>query len=351
MNGHNLSNIYLLNKNRRRRRESSYDRTGGNDDRIYLKPNEHRVIFDVHTSGLITHIWMTQMNYNDTIEEFAFRKVYLKFFFEDSLYPSVLVPLGDFFGMGHGESKNFVSLPLQMSPQDGRGLNSWWPMPFKKACRIEVVNECDTTLMLYYYIDYEEVSHSNDICYFGAIWHRENPTNGKDYNSFESRNDFLFKGNNVNGNGNYVVLDIKGEGHYVGLNLNIDNFNDCPSWDWPGEGDDFIYIDGEESPSIHGTGTEDYVNMAWCPNQIYNAPYHGIIKGGSDNWKGKITYYRYHILDPIMFTKSIKVTIEHGHNNNRIDDWSSTAYFYTKEPYQIMEDLPSVNLRLPRKEK
>ena len=53
-------------------------------------------------------------------------------------------------------AKNYVSEPLQMSPQDGRGLNCYFPMPFKKAARIEVVNECDTTLMLYFYIDYEE---------------------------------------------------------------------------------------------------------------------------------------------------------------------------------------------------
>lgn len=349
MYSHDLSNIYKKKKGIRKR-ESSYDRSGGNDDRIYIKSGESKVIFDVHTSGLIEHIWMTQMNYGDIMEKYAFRKVILKIYFEDSEYPSVNVPLGDFFGMGHGESKNFISAPLQMSPQDGRGLNCYFPMPFKKACKIEIVNECYLTLMLYYYIDYEEVTHEDDICYFGAIWHRENPTKGKDYHDFPTRKDFLFEGKNVTGKDNYVLLDIKGSGHYVGCNLNIHNLSDCPDWDWIGEGDDFIFIDGEETPSIHGTGTEDYFNTAWCPDQEYNAPYHGIIKGGKPNWKGKITYYRYHILDPITFTKSIKVTIEHGHDNHRCDDWSSTSYFYTSEPYQITWELPSKDLRLPLEE-
>ncbi len=349
MNTNNLSNIYLK-KEGKRKRESSYDVSGGNDDRIYIKPNEERTIFDVHCSGLIEHIWMTQMNFGDTIEKGAFRKVYLKFFFEDSRYPSVLVPLGDFFGMGHGESKNFVSAPLQMSPEDGRGLNCWWPMPFRKACKINVVNECDTTLMLYYYIDYQEKEHKEDICYFGAVWHRECPCKGKDYHAFASRKEFLFEGKNVDGKDNYVLLDIKGQGQYVGCNLNIHNLSDCEEWDWIGEGDDFIFIDGEDLPSIHGTGTEDYFNTAWCPTQVYNAPYHGIIKGGDPNWKGKITYYRYHIMDPITFDKSIKVTIEHGHDNHRCDDWSSTAYFYTSEPYQITSELPSREARLPLEE-
>lgn len=83
-------------------------------------------------------------------------------------------------------------------------------------------------------------------------------------------------------------------------------------WNWYGEGDDMIFIDGEEwPPSIHGTGTEDYFNTSWCPTQEQDTPYHGIILGGGPNWSGKSTYYRYHIQDAIVFNESIKVTIEH----------------------------------------
>ena len=350
MNTHDLSNIYLK-KDGIRKRVSSYDRSGGNDDRIYIEPNTSRTIFDVHTSGTILHIWMTQMNIGDVIEENAFRKVYLKFYWEDSEYPQVLAPLGDFFGMGHGISKNFFSAPLQMSPEDGRGLNCFFPMPFKKAAKIEVVNECDTTLMLYFYIDYEEVEHNEDILYFHALWNRLLPKDNFDMNKFSSRHQFLFEGENIDGKDNYVLLDIEGQGHYVGCNLNIDNFNDEKERDWPGEGDDMIFIDGEELPSIKGTGTEDYVNMAWCPRQEYNSLYHGLILGGDENWKGKITYYRYHILDPITFKRSIKVTIEHGHNNQRNDDISSTAYRYQEKPYLIKKEILKKELRLPLKRK
>ena len=123
---------------------------------------------------------------------------------------------------------------------------------------------------------------------------------------------------------------------------------DTSKWDWPGEGDDMIFIDGESwPPQLHGTGTEDYVNMAWCPTQEYHAPYHGIILPGKDNWKDKITYYRYHIQDPVMFEKSVRVTIEHGHNNHRSDDWSSTAYWYQTEPHKEFPKLLEVEERLP----
>jgi hypothetical protein len=99
---------------------------------------------------------------------------------------------------------------------------------------------------------------------------------------------------------------------------------------------------------MHGTGTEDYVNMAFCPTQYYCAPYHGLIMGGGPNWGGKITYYRYHILDPVPFKSSIRVSIEHGHANRRWDDWSSTAYWYQAGTGNIRR-LPGVAERLPLK--
>lgn len=148
-----------------------------------------------------------------------------------------------------------------------------------------------------------------------------------------------------------MLLEAQGHGHYVGCNINIHNLRDSAKWDWPGEGDDMIFIDDELwPPSLHGTGTEDFFNLSWCPTQEYNAPYHGIILPGNDNWKGYITYYRYHIQDPVMFDKSIRVTMEHGHNNNRSDDWSSTAYWYQSEPHKPFKAFPCVAGRLPVEE-
>jgi len=109
-----------------------------------------------------------------------------------------------------------------------------------------------------------------------------------------------------------------------------------------------IFIDGEAwPPSLHGTGTEDYFNTAWCPAQEVCGPYHGIILGGGPNWSGKISLYRYHILDPIMFRERIRVTIEHGHNNHRSDDVSSTAYWYQSGENRCYRPIPRVERRLP----
>ena len=100
-------------------------------------------------------------------------------------------------------------------------------------------------------------------------------------------------------------------------------------------------------PTLHGTGTEDYFNCAWCPTQIYNGPYHGVIAGGGPNWMDPVTLYRFHIEDPIVFKKQIRVTIEHGHANRRGDDLSSLAFWYQAEPHLTFPPLLPVEQRLP----
>jgi hypothetical protein len=153
---------------------------------------------------------------------------------------------------------------------------------------------------------------------------------------------------NLDGRDNYVILDAKGRGKYVGCNLNIVNRRVTDKWNWYGEGDDMIFIDGDTwPPSMHGTGTEDYFGTAMSPRQEFMGPYYGILLPGGSNWEGMITLYRYHILDPVYFSRSIRVTIEHGHANRRWDDYSSTAYWYQAEPHVPLPPLPPAERRLP----
>jgi hypothetical protein len=131
----------------------------------------------------------------------------------------------------------------------------------------------------------------------------------------------------------------------VGCVLSVDNFNAFhQNHTWFGEGDDMIFIDGEQwPPSLHGTGTEDYFCEAWgFPSGEYSAPYTGVSVGrDTQNWSGKWSLYRFHIEDPVHFRKSIRVSIEHGHANDQGNDYSSVAYWYQTEPHRPFAPLPA----------
>src|SRR5699024_9817810 len=248
------------------------DPTGGNRDYLSIHPGEVQEITNIEGPGCITHIWMTMAPLTAEMEEYLHRKVIIRMYWDDEETPSVQAPIGDFFGMGHGVTKNYSSAPLQMSPEDGRSMNSFFAMPFNKNARIEIESNAETDIKFYFYTDYEKYEEEIDSnLRFHAIWNRE-LTDGID-DSEVSNEFYTFGGKNTTGKGNYVMLEAEGKGHYVGCNLNIHNLRPTREWNWYGEGDDMIFIDGEEwPPSLHGTGMEDYFNTAWCPTQEQNTP-------------------------------------------------------------------------------
>ena len=331
------------------KRESSYDKTGGNTDFLIIEKGENREICNIDGAGCIKHIWVTIAS-GPPVDKSGYlpRKVVFRMYWDGEDTPSVEAPIGDFFGMGHGITKNFASAPFVMSPEDGKGWNCFFPMPFANGARIEVENQSGEILRVFFYVDYTELDGiDEDELRFHAQWRREMPTDGIDEKSV-SPTYYLFGGKNKDGKGNYVIMEAEGKGHYVGCNYNVHNLRFTHEGNWYGEGDDMIFIDGEVwPPSLHGTGTEDYFNTAWSPQQEQSALYHGVILGGGPNWSGKSTLYRYHILDPVIFNESIKVTIEHGHNNHRSDDISTTAYWYQTEPHMKFPELPACKDRVP----
>ena len=140
---------------------------------------------------------------------------------------------------------------------------------------------------------------------------------------------------NLDGRNNYVVLDAKGRGHYIGCNLSVTNLHGS----WWGEGDEMIWVDGYKwPPDVHGTGTEDYFNQAWGMQR--NA---FLFNGSSLYEEDKPPYqvsYVFHLTNPVHFRKSILATIEHGHANQLADEWASTAYWYQLEPHRPFDILP-----------
>jgi Protein of unknown function (DUF2961) len=375
-----MYNLYLR-KEGKSKRLSSWDKTGRNKDFITIPAGTTSVIADIEGSGIINHIWMTVASK----DKYSFRKILIKMYWDHESDPSVEAPIGDFFGVGHGVASHYVSAPLNMITtqgiiEDKAAMNSFFEMPFRKAARIEIVNECENDIGLYFYVDYVERAVSEECFYFHASWRRENPTKGLvdlealkiEHDKQESPNfsdQKVYEIANLTGDKNYIMLDAEGEGHYVGCNLSIDHLNPMPGFSWPGEGDDMFFIDGEPwPPRLHGTGTEDYFCAAWgYPSGKYDSPYHGVslyapIRSNGDTWKdsntisfndysGKITQYRFHIVDPIIFNKSLLFSIEHGHGNSQSNDYSSVVYWYQREPHKKFPEMLPVIKRLPISER
>jgi hypothetical protein len=119
---------------------------------------------------------------------------------------------------------------------------------------------------------------------------------------------------------------------------------------WYGEGDDMFFIDGEAWPaSLHGTGTEDYFNTSWSPKTRFSHPFYGYGRVNDDiGWLGRTHVYRFHVTDPVHFQKSLRFSIEHGHNNNLTLDLATVAYWYQAEPHKVFPALPGREERQPR---
>ena len=338
----------------RARRESSYDRAGGNVDFLQIPPGSSVILMDRRAAGEIRHIWMAV----GTDDPFYLRKCLIRMWWDGEDAPSVECPVGDFFCLGHARSYTMSNVCFSTSVNDeerqgeGVALNCWVPMPFRRSARIEFVNDQADKVSLWYYVDWREFdSLPEDTFTFHAAWRRENPAVTPEGADTE---------HNLTDEYNFRILYAEGAGNYLGVNMSIDNLEG----EWWGEGDDMIFIDrpegtkekgGDWPPDLHGTGSEDYFCHAWGM-QSTTAPFSGeswcedkfFLR--AHNCNGKVAVYRFHVADPIPFREKIRVSIEHGHANDRSDDIAVTAYWYQSEPHSpdSFDPLPPAEERVPR---
>ncbi len=312
--------------------EGSWDRGGGNGDARPVEPGKTITLLDYNGAGIIKRFWVTIA---PRAEMHIHRQAILRMYWDGEEKPSVECPIGDFFGVGFGEQKDYISLPLN---ETSGGYNCYWPMPFHKSARWTLENRSDRKIDAFYYnIDFTAYDAlPPEQRHFHAHWRRENPTT---------------RGSN------YTILDTTGSGHLVGVALFMQAR--LPHDIGFLEGDEMVYVDGDtpglsaaktrihpddkDSPhgtTFVGTGTEDFFSSGWYFDRgPYSAPFHGcIIK---DELMARISAYRWYIEDAIPFTQSIRFTIEHGTNNDHEADYSSVAYFYASGDVKPAPALPA----------
>jgi hypothetical protein len=324
------------------KRASSYDRSGGNADARGIAPGETLTLLDEPGPGLVSHVWVTIASDDPN----HLKALVLRMYWDGEATPSVEAPIGDFFGLGLGDYHLYQSVPLSVGSD--KALNSFFPMPFQKHARITVTNEGGRkTDAFYFNVDYRAYIQALPAgqLYFHAQYRQAAPAHGWT-NQWHSNGDAIVNDKkNLNGEGNYVWLEATGRGHFVGVTMSVLQNQDG----WWGEGDDMFFVDGENTPSINGTGSEDYFLGAWdFGGHAFSYGLFGAPVVGQEVAGGRSSVYRFHLDSPIPFTKTLRASIEHGHANVRSDNFFSVAYWYQGEPHAAFPALPGLEQRIPR---
>lgn len=216
---------------------------------------------------------------------------------------SIDVPLGDFFGNAW-RGRHYGSLLLG---HGASGFRCGWPMPFRGGVSIALVNGCDRPVVASFRGTPAPLGDPRAL-YLHAQWRRSGPAAGTPH----------------------LIADFAGRGHYAGCFLGVTGQGATQrdnSW-WLLEGDESILVDGEARPSWHGTGLEDYFNGGWYYRSAAFAALHGIM----DRSPFRVAQFRHHLVDPIRFNQSLKMSIERGDQNVSYAWFQSTAFAYLDQP-------------------
>ncbi len=328
---------YARAQNYKSLKQSSFDRTGGNRDSWNIPAGGVQTVFEAEGPGVITHIWFTiSARSGDHLKELVLRG-----YWDGNSKPSVEAPIGDFFGLNLNSYVIFESAYLACSP--GASLNCYFAMPYRTSAKFTVTNEGRAEVGSFYSnIDYQALPRlADDALYFHAQYRQAAPCEAVTGDAARL---------NLDGKRNYVFFETRGRGHLMGVTLGVlQNANG-----WWGEGDDMIFVDDESKPLINGTGSEDYFLGSWDFGGRDGAKPFGYAQYGAplivnaERTGGRYCCYRWHGDNPVTFERYLKHTIEHGHANNRGDNFFSVGYWYQSTPYTDFPSLPPVASRIPQ---
>jgi hypothetical protein len=281
-----------------------------------IAPGETVQLCDIEGPGTIRHIWLTTAR-----DPAAQRSMVIRAWWDSQEHPSIECPVGDFCGFAHGKIMPYDSAVHSVGSTGGR--NIWLPMPFVKRAKMTFTNEGQKAVPLYYQIDYTiGDKHAADVGRLHVLFRRENPTTEK--RDFE------------------LLPERKNKGRFIGSVIGIRNLHPDQWW---GEGEIKVYMDGDtDFPTICGTGSEDYVGLAWG---IQQTPF--FYNGCSLNENNFVSMYRWHLPDPIAWSEHGRITIQQISWKRGLaetsDDWSCATFWYEPTPSAPLPEMPSLEAR------
>ncbi|RKX34412.1 MAG: DUF2961 domain-containing protein [Verrucomicrobia bacterium] len=335
-----------------------------------LAAGETLVLADLKGSGTIRRIWIT-ISERDAQ---ATRGLKIEMFWDGASRPAAQGPIGDFFCHSQGRMLRFENACF--SSPEARTFNCTIPMPFKESAKLQLVNESEKEITVFFDINctLDEI-HDGQMLYFHSYWRRENPT--------KTREDMA------------ILPKISGKGRFLGCNLGV-KINEQMNNFWWGEGEVKAYLDGDdEYPTLCGTGTEDYIGTGWGQGLFVNRFQGNHFIDAEDGkqvddstFAKAYGFYRFHIPDPVYFYEDIKVVIqvmggayysallecmdknpgiklmkagdgtryytreelearpEHAEVLERFDDYTATAYWYMDKPQNELPEIADVSERI-----
>ena len=198
-------------------------------------------------------------------------------------------------------------------------------MPYKKEAVVKFINFGDQEVRLTGKISLTRYQWKENSMYFGAAWHEYRYIRTRDENGEHFDINFI---------------EIKGTGIYAGDQVTLFN----TTYQWWGEGDEKIFVDGEPFPSSFGTGSEDYYGYSFGRPDPFSHPFIAQPVGKGNTSSGLTVNMRQRSLDAIPFVTAIKPDIELWHWADVYINYALTSYWYSKAPFttNIKPDIQSV---------
>jgi len=294
---------------------------------LSLSPDQKATVFQTAQPGRIIGF---ELSTSESLENIA-KDIDLKITWDNEKAPAIYCPMADYFGYAFGKP----SMKSLLVGSDGMKNYSYFPMPFDKSARIELI-----------YRKPAKANSGKTINFHSAVFFsgqkRDIRREGKFYTNWQRENP-------VPVNQPYVMLDIKGKGHFVGTALQAQGLNTGMTSFF--EGDDSTVVDGELR--MHGTGSEDFFNGGWyalldCWDAAMSLPLSGALEysipfcrtGG----------YRLFVTDKIPFEKTFFHSIEHGPEHNLVPaDYTSVSYYYCSNPgsQKLIPSVENTNIYIP----
>ncbi|RYD18133.1 MAG: DUF2961 domain-containing protein [Verrucomicrobiaceae bacterium] len=285
---------------------------------IDIPKGGEQLLGEFRGAGKVTYFYMT-----DESAGKWYPGLMLKIYWDGQKFPSIHMPVADFFGAIGGRAVPYRSEAMVINHAC---FMSHLPMPYGNGARFVLENDGDRdySIRIAYGIDVEQDNSSaTEKSRLHGEWRRSNPV--KD--------------------GLHTLMETRGRGHYIGGFLQVVVRNHGV---WFGEGDLLCHVDGRSY--VHSPGTEDEYGSCWASPSwpAYDAP----LSGHPLNENGVNRMYRWYVHNPVRFRENLKVEIQNQHVNGTPategpDDYTSVAFWYQEGASKVVAPQPFPDRQRP----